>query len=143
MPKPFMLGIEVEEIALGKVMRVLNNMPGIVKLHMDLSLPNGGKRPYKKRGEILEPPGRKKTRHDFNITGEEFILIMLEANPATTAQMRTRFAEAGRSPHSINSALFGLKDKDMVVRNNKTQQWIITSKGKKEFDKNKERDGVA
>lgn len=36
MPKTFPLRLEVEEIALGTVLRKLNEMPGIVKLNLDL-----------------------------------------------------------------------------------------------------------
>jgi hypothetical protein len=36
MPKTFPIMIEVEEIALGPVLRKLNEMPGIAKLHLDL-----------------------------------------------------------------------------------------------------------
>jgi hypothetical protein len=36
MPKTFPIMIEVEEIALGPVLRRLNDMPGIAKLHLDL-----------------------------------------------------------------------------------------------------------
>jgi hypothetical protein len=36
MPKPFMIGIEIEEIALGTVLRRLNEMPGVVAIHLDL-----------------------------------------------------------------------------------------------------------
>ncbi len=36
MPKTFPIKIEVEEIALGTVLRQLNEMPGIAKLHLDL-----------------------------------------------------------------------------------------------------------
>jgi hypothetical protein len=35
MPKPFVIGIEVEEIAVGTVLRRLNEMPGVIALHMD------------------------------------------------------------------------------------------------------------
>jgi len=37
LPKTFPIMIEVEEIALGPVLRKLNEMPGIAKLHLDLS----------------------------------------------------------------------------------------------------------
>ena len=57
MPKPFMLTIEIEEIAVGPVIRRLTNMPGIVALHMDLdklnAKPGGGG--FKKNGEARKP----------------------------------------------------------------------------------------
>ena len=36
MPKPFPILIEVEEVALGKVMRSLHTMPGVIKIYMDM-----------------------------------------------------------------------------------------------------------
>jgi hypothetical protein len=43
MPKTFPIMIEVEEIALGPVLRRLNEMPGIAKLHLDLGHGGAGK----------------------------------------------------------------------------------------------------
>jgi hypothetical protein len=47
MPKTFPIMIEVEEIALGPVLRKLNDMPGIAKLHLDLG--KGGEGAGKKQ----------------------------------------------------------------------------------------------
>ncbi|MBR0753526.1 hypothetical protein JQ604_15160 [Bradyrhizobium jicamae] len=49
MPKTFPIMIEVEEIALGPVLRRLNEMPGIAKLHLDLG--QGGQGAGKKQLE--------------------------------------------------------------------------------------------
>jgi hypothetical protein len=49
MPKTFPIMIEVEEIALGPVLRRLNDMPGIAKLHLDLG--HGGQGAGKKQLE--------------------------------------------------------------------------------------------
>jgi hypothetical protein len=49
MPKTFPIMIEVEEIALGPVLRKLNDMPGIAKLHLDLG--HGGQGAGKKQLE--------------------------------------------------------------------------------------------
>ena len=37
MPKPFQISLQVEEVAFGKVVRILNDTPGVVKidLHLD------------------------------------------------------------------------------------------------------------
>ena len=90
-----MLTIEIEEIAVGPVIRRLTNMPGIVALHMDLdklSAKPGGqvgvkRGPYKKngadssrsslRGEVLrmmsdgKPIERKAIHNAFNPTAAE------------------------------------------------------------------------
>ena len=49
MPKTFPIRLEVEEIALGTVLRKLHDMPGIAKLHLDLG--HGGEGPGKKQLE--------------------------------------------------------------------------------------------
>lgn len=49
MPKTFPILIDVEEIALGAVLRKLNDMPGIAKLHLDLG--HGGQGAGKKQLE--------------------------------------------------------------------------------------------
>src|SRR5882672_6253552 len=49
MPKTFPIMIEVEELALGPVLRRLNEMPGIAKLHLDLG--HGGEGAGKKQLE--------------------------------------------------------------------------------------------
>jgi Mn-dependent DtxR family transcriptional regulator len=49
MPKTFPIRLEVEEIALGPVLRKLNDMPGIVHLHLDLG--HGGQGPGRKQLE--------------------------------------------------------------------------------------------
>jgi hypothetical protein len=49
MPKTFPIRLEVEEIALGPVLRKLNDMPGIVDLHLDLG--HGGQGAGRKKLE--------------------------------------------------------------------------------------------
>ena len=49
MPKTFPIMLEVEEIALGTVLRKLNDMPGIAKLHLNLG--HGGEGAGKKKLE--------------------------------------------------------------------------------------------
>ena len=51
MPKTFPIKLEVEEIALGTVLRKLHDMPGIVDLHLDLG--HGGQGAGRKQLEEL------------------------------------------------------------------------------------------
>jgi len=122
MPKPFMLGVEVEEIALGKVMRQLNNMPGVVKLHMDLKT-----KAAKPNGEYTRGP--YKPRKVYAKTGEEVALEYLAKKPGTNAQIREQFIVEHRSPHSINSVLHTLKN-DGLIKADDAGVYSLTKKMK-------------
>lgn len=74
MPKTFPIRLDVEEIALGTVLRKLNEMAGIVKLHLDLG--HGG-----------QGPGRKQLEHHAavarvqNGSREPLVLKLLMQGP--------------------------------------------------------------
>ena len=116
MPKLFPISLEVEEIAVGRVMRALNTMPGVAKIKFDFlerrdesfgtnghSAPRG---PYKPRG-----PAKK-----YEMTGSELVMkVMSGKPPMSTAQLRDAFVAQGRSPSSINSVIHTMM-KDNEVR---------------------------
>src|SRR5262245_22925576 len=92
--------IEVEEIAVGKVMRLLLKTPGVVNVDLEeeetKGKPNGEARSYKPRGT-------------FEKTGQQVVEEMLIVGPRTREQLATAFARNGRSPHSINSCLHTMR----------------------------------
>lgn len=45
MPKPYLVQLEIEEIALGAVMRRLHSMPGVAAVHLNLD-ETAARRPY-------------------------------------------------------------------------------------------------
>jgi hypothetical protein len=105
MPKLFPISIEVEELAVGKVMRMLNSMPGVAKLHLDLE-----KKEAKPNGR-----GPHKTRVQLEETGEDVVAKALYGKPPmTNAQLRDVFTSQGRSPTSINSVLHTMKNNGEV-----------------------------
>lgn len=121
MPKPFLLGIEVEEIALGTIMRKLNAMPGVVKLHMDF-------RPGK---PAAKPNGAGRHKNQFEDTGEAAILKMLKGGKTLRHQeLRQKFAEAGRSPKSVNSLVHNMKTEGLLIGGGK-QGWKLSGKAKR------------
>src|SRR3954468_10732130 len=133
MPKPFMLGVEIEEVALGNVLRKLNGMPGVVNIHMDFKgvKPNGH---AKTNGAGLHgtrrgrPPG---TGRVFTTTGREDILEMLASAPGKQMElgaMKDRFAQKGRSPGSINSLMHVLQKDGMITRKG-DGIWSLSKKG--------------
>jgi hypothetical protein len=122
MPKPFLIGIEIEEIAFGAVLRKLEGLPGVVALHMDFTKPNAPKltktngmahdEPPKKRGR---PPGATPSHPDM--TGEQMILEIVHAGKTVSLNdLREGFEAAGRSPASVSSCLYKLAQRGEIVR---------------------------
>jgi hypothetical protein len=106
MPKLFPIHIEVEELAVGKVMRQLHNTPGVAKVNLDLGTPklNGAERgprgPYAPRKQSVQ----------LDETGDQAVAKSLFGKPPmTTSQLRDVFLAQGRSAKSINSVLHKMK----------------------------------
>jgi hypothetical protein len=111
MPKLFPIHIEVEELAVGRVMRMLNGMPGVAKMHLDMegqkkSHLNGGERgPYKPRKQPIIS----------DETGTEVIAkVLFGKPPMTVAQLKQVFEAQGRSAKSISSVLYNMRDNGEV-----------------------------
>jgi hypothetical protein len=124
MPKLFSISIEVEEIAVGRVMRQLHHMEGVAKLNLDMGdtkpKPNGSKKPHTNLG---------RTKKVFEITGRDFFLKVLQkGKPLTTAAMRQAFADDGRSPQSANSITHTLKQEGLIQATE--DGYILTKKMK-------------
>ena len=100
MPKPFVLGVEIEEGSLGKVMRRINALPGVVNIIMNFDArPKAGK-----------PNGSGQPRGTYETTGQEALAAILNGKPPmTTRQLRDAFEAQGRSPASIASVLHNMK----------------------------------
>jgi len=100
MPKPFVLGVEIEEGSLGKVMRRINALPGVVNIIMN----------FDARPKAAKPNGSGKPRGTYETTGQEALAAILNGKPPmTTRQLRDAFEAQGRSPASIASVLHNMK----------------------------------
>jgi len=102
MPRPFVLGVEIEEGSLGRVMRRINALPGVVTIHMDFD----AKKARKPNGHNPDrkPPSR------FDVPGEVAIASILNGKPPMTSkQLADAFAAQGRSPKSISSCLHKMR----------------------------------
>lgn len=123
MPKLFPIHIDVEELAVGKVMRLLHNMPGVAKVHLDFGIPK------KANGEMPPPRAFNRPRKQFATTGEDDALKLLSKGAMATKVIRDHFADMGRSPASINSVLHALKQNgDAKLSDN--GEWVLTKKAK-------------
>ena len=106
MPKPVTIEVEVEEIAVGRVMRILHNTPGVIHAHWDMGDPKphplaNGSAPRKERGAYAE-------------RGEDLIIKLLKpGKPLRTTRLREMFEKEGRG-NSIASAIHKLKAEGLV-----------------------------
>lgn len=102
MPKPFLIGLEIEERFFGSVMRRLGSLDGVAKIHWNMDKEKVGK-------PNGHHPDRKRAGR-FDIPGEEAIAHILHGKPPMTAsQLADAFAAQGRSPKSISSCLHKMR----------------------------------
>ena len=97
MPKTFPIRLEVEEIALGTVLRKLNEMPGICGLHLDLG--QGGQGPGRKQLEEVAKEKRGETQ-------PQKVLKALESGPKTTSELA---AMLGGKKTSVYTVIYKLR----------------------------------
>ena len=112
MPKPFLVGLEIEESSFGTVMRRLDGLPGVIKIHWNMDRdkaarvkPNGSSQP-------------RATRGVYEGTGKELVeRVLFSKSPQSNAQLREYFVAEKRSSHSINSILHNMKKAGEVTLN--------------------------
>jgi len=102
LPKLFPIAIEVEESVVGKVYRLLDEMPGVAKIKIgDKAVaggkPNGAHEPREPRG-----PYKK-----YDTPGDEVVMKFMSASkvPLTSTHLKDHFVALGRAPTSINSLI--------------------------------------
>lgn len=143
MPKLFPISIEVEELALGRVLRSLNTMAGVVRLHLNLTqekamkqlahdedgdeapelpLPRG--RVGGKMGRKSGPPAQNKV----------FIAIaeVLNKTPAHYKILAAAIERAGFSASGIHGYIFRL-GKLKFIKRTSPGSYRLTEKGEKTF----------
>lgn len=104
MPKPFTIGVEIEEFAVIAVVRKINKLKGVIKLHMDLD-------------KETKTNGTGKPRGNYEGSGQEAMAGILHGKPPmTTGQLKGAFKELGRSPASIASVLHTMQANGEIKR---------------------------
>jgi hypothetical protein len=111
MPKPFLIGVEIEERAFGAAMRRIDALPGVIRIHLKFSKEKiGGKPNGRAQNGDRKPPGR------FDIPGEEAIAKILHGkSPMTASQLADAFATQGRSPKSISSCIHKMRTNGEII----------------------------
>jgi len=125
MPKLFPIHIEVEEVALGRVMRILHHTEGVAKI--DLQMEEPAPRPKLKKPNGHAPHA---VRDKFEIKGTDFVIEMLDkANgPIRHNAIRQAFVNKGRAPGSANYCLYGLAQEGLVQSTK--EGYVLTKKMK-------------
>ena len=103
MPKPFMIGVEIEETAFGAVMRRIDALEGVIKIYLNLNKEKGGKA---NGHDVPRITRARRPAKQFEITGAELVTkALFSKSPLTTAQLREAFISQDRAPSSINSVI--------------------------------------
>lgn len=118
MPKTFPINLEVEEIALGTVLRQLNDMPGIVKI--DLNLGHGGHGPGRKQLEQ-----HASTASVQNGSREPIALKMLMEGPKHIREISKALGGAKSRAYGLTNSL---SKKGLVERGEGSGMWRLTKK---------------
>ena len=150
MPKPIKLSIEVEEIALGSVLRQLNRMTGVAKVDMNLDDDREGPssntsvvkaatprppRPNelsKKKNGIVRGRKRERPRFSGGVTGDDFMITTLYAAQGRAmrlAAITDAFVKQGRAAKSPSPILHFLKKKGIVSQTG-AATYALTKKGR-------------
>src|SRR5215471_6640412 len=113
MPRFHKISIDVEEVAVGAVMRLLHNIDGIVNIHYSMD-DIGYKQTKKPNGEGRPHGSKGKPRRGYKESGQDVITKLLSKSaPLRTSQLRQAFADAGRG-NSIASVIHTMRNDGLV-----------------------------
>jgi len=123
MPKPMTITVKVEEIAFGKIYRLLDTQSGVIEISYHAEGPSK----LKPNGHAS---GTRKSRADFKITGKDFLLQSLYKNsqPLSNSGVKALFIADGRSGSSPNSILDELKKEGLLLR--KPEGYVLSKKAR-------------
>lgn len=119
MPKTFPIRLEVEEVALGTVIRKLNDMAGIAKIDLDLGI-GGGKPAKSQQQQQTEPNDRRKTNSQTKV------LAFLMDGPKSVAET---IAMIG-SNKTTYGAMHNLRVKKLIKSTGEKNVYQLTEKAK-------------
>lgn len=123
MAKPMVIIVHVEEIAFGKVWRMLDTMPGVAKLELrsESAAPKKATNPNGDHRATWRQPG------GFNL--RETLLKLLAKKSLHATEIRELATKNGRSAGGANSATTNLA-KRKLIKTDRKGNWSITRAGK-------------
>jgi hypothetical protein len=125
MPKTFPIRLDVEEIALGTVLRKLNEMPGIVNLHLDLG--HGGQGSGRKQLEQ-----HAAVAHVQNGSREPLAIKMLMQGPKHIREISAVLGGAKSRAYGLTNTM---SKKGLVERGEGAGMWQLTKKAMAQLGK--------
>lgn len=130
MAKLFPIGIEVEEVAVGSVLRILNKTPGVAKLHLNLL---GEEKEVNQPEEITQvmPPKRQPRPHSMGT----IIAQALSKAPLHSKILREGLVRGGFAHASLPSQLAKMNS-DGLIKKVGVGTWRITEKGLRHYGLN-------
>lgn len=148
MSENFPILIDVEEHHVGKVLRMLDVMPGVVTIHLKMS--RGGSSlplPPEKKAELLTKlTGSKRTTRQYIKSNAPNSAYNLVANALTKGAMhytilKEILARSGLSPNNVHKPLMTLIGQKLAKRT-APGTYRLTEKGERKFKVNNETPGL-
>lgn len=124
MPKPFSVVIEVEEIAFGAVVRKLNSIPGIARIHLNLGDTPKASAPRKANGQ-----GHALGKNKEGIRALVMATMRKCGGKLTSKQIGNLAVAHGGTRSGAASVMTKAKH-DKLVDNPQMGVWKLTAKGK-------------
>lgn len=139
MPKLFNVLVGIEEIALGRVMRILNNTPGVAKVDLLMDSksgsPNGDKSASAHTNSANGANGHangeekpRKPRFQGEVSGADRLIQLLKRKPMKNSILAKEFEKEGRAPGSVASLLHLAKKGGLVE--SKEDGYHLTKRGR-------------
>jgi Mn-dependent DtxR family transcriptional regulator len=131
MAKLFPIGIEVEEIAVGKVLRILNSTPGVAKLHLNLMNESASAPTIESQNQEIQnvlPPVRQPKEGSSQMVAAE----VLRVTPAHNNILREALKRKGYSEASLPALLTRMRALGFVKKVG-VGTWRLTDKGSRHY----------
>jgi DNA-binding PadR family transcriptional regulator len=130
MAKLFPIGIEVEEVAVGRVLRILNGTPGVAKLHLNLMNETVAPKEDAVAQEIANvlPPARPPRQGSMKM----IIAKVLAVAPCHNKVLKEALKRNGFSESSLPSQMLQMR-LDGFVKKVGVGTWRLTEKGVRHY----------
>ena len=108
----FPILLEIEEPALGKVLKTLRDMPGVAKLHLDLD--GAGKKKGASKPRVVNPKEAREPKAERGPRGKDILLTELMSGPKTGDQLRAALERHQFKASSAHPLLGDLRAKQII-----------------------------
>jgi len=127
MPRFHRISIEVEEVAVGIVMRVLHTTPGVARVHYDMDEIGYKQTKAQRNGSTHGLTGRPRKRYEMK--GHDLLMQILgkAGRPMVTGALAKAFEAAGRGK-SIASAVHRLRQEGLIETT--VEGYVLSRKAK-------------